>query len=225
MAESINARIDNTALGSFVMDQIGATLDLARSLTKLIPGGSVLQGAVTTSGAPSSAQKALVKITTIDFVVPGLYPIYKPRELLECMQRSQSASDGGCSGGSPGWGNSIQFRTRTDVVLQLVTTSPGTGDASPANAGVSAENSAAVNTALTSAAQDQVNATGIATVVTVKNVVGDIASGQIAVTVVCPDANESDTVKKAAGKALPPKVFQKAMPSAKTVTVQCDNGA
>lgn len=223
MAESINAHIDNTAIGSFVMDQIGKTLDLARTFTKLIPGvGTALQGAVVTTGAQPTAQKALVKITTVDFVVPGVYPIYKPRELMECVARAQNAS-GACSLGTPGWGDNVRFHTRADVVIELVGTSPATGGGSAASAGGSSANSATINANLKSAAQDQIS--GTKSTVTVKNVVGDTSSGVVLVTVACPDPSKSDAVKGQAAKVLMPKVFVKAMSSVKTVKIKCENEA
>jgi uncharacterized membrane protein YgcG len=231
MAESVNAHIDNTAVGSFIFDQLGKTFDLARNLTKLIPGvPTALQGAVLTAdaGQPSS-QKALVKITTIEYVVPGLYPIYKPRELMECVTRSLdagAAADGGpaCSSTAPIWGDILRFHTRTDVVLQLVTTSNDGSGASGSTSGTDT-NSAQINGALKTAAENQVKQTAAG--VTMNDVVGDVSSGQVNVTLSCSgyaNATAAKAAKDKAAKVLIRKIFQSAMPSAKTVAVTCDNG-
>jgi len=225
MNESVNAHIDNTAIGAFITDQIGKTLDLARSAAKLIPGLSALQGQITTTGAQPSAVKALVKITTVEFVVPDIYPVYKPRELMECAVRAPT-TDSGCTSGVAGWGDSLRFHTRPDVLLQVVTTLPsGTADekaGGAASPGATA-NSAAVNAALMGDAQAKLKASGVAA--TVKDVVGDTASGRVSVTIACPDLTNSAALKKAAGRVLTPDVFQGHMPGTTAVLVKCDNGA
>ncbi|HEY1694685.1 MAG TPA: hypothetical protein VGG39_21085 [Polyangiaceae bacterium] len=235
MAETVNASIDNTAIGSFVFDQLGKTFDLVRSAAKAIPGvGSVLQGEVLTADAGQpSGQKALVKITTIDYVVPGVYPIYKPRELMECVARSQNAAataagSPACNSGSPLWGDVLRFHTRTDVVLQLVTTAPPTNDASGQSAAStegSVQNSASTNNSLKAAATKQLQA--VAPGVAVNDVLGDTASGVVSVTLSCggyANAAAAKAPKLQATRALTVKTFQAAMPSAKTVRVTCDNG-
>jgi hypothetical protein len=230
MLESVNGHIDNASIGSFIMDQIGKTADLARSAVKLIPGLQALQGQVATTGPQPSAVKALVKITTVELVVPGVYPIYTSRELMECAMRAPSGASG-CNAGSAGWGNILRFHTRTDVLLQVVTTAPPSGsDGSSGGGGPSpgaAVNSPALNAALMKDAQDQVTATRAN--VTIKDVVGDVASGKIAVTVACPDPSKSKAAamaaKKEAGRIFPPSVFQKDAPSTTAVSIKCDNGA
>jgi hypothetical protein len=225
MAESINAQIDNSAIGTFIMDQVGKTLDLARSLTSLIPGaGSVLQGSVTSAAVTSAqAQKALVEITTIDYVTPDVYPIYKPRELMECVARSKGSTDS-CSALTPGWGEIVHFHTRTRVFLQLVTATSGGGSA-PQQSPPGPLAPDAVNQQLVTAAKAQLTTTGITNTVTVVNVLGVPATGQVAVTVHSVDPSKSAAAKAAAIKALPVKVFQTVMQSAKTVTVKLDTDA
>ena len=99
MLSSVDEQLENGALGQFLMDQIGKTLDVVRSL-----GGMKLglpSSTATTPSAPVTALSAggnagapspppvvhvLVRVRTITYVVPGLYPVLKPQELVSCRE-------------------------------------------------------------------------------------------------------------------------------------------
>lgn len=81
----LDARIDNSALVKPLLDLYSTSLDalgkLARS--KIFPAGDVTgggaQGAIETRDLPPGA-RVTIKVTRVQVVAPGLYPVLKPQE-------------------------------------------------------------------------------------------------------------------------------------------------
>jgi hypothetical protein len=158
--DSTQAKIDNAAFGRLLTDQIGKFLDLlAQIASKAIPlpaaGGAPsaggLQGLL---GRPVKAQPVhvLIRIRTIYYAVPGLYPLLKPRELKELYERiakpegRPASLDNNAIGllqarlfVTPLYGSAVQFHTRSERLLEVVRTSTPPA-ASPANLGSSTPN-------------------------------------------------------------------------------------
>ncbi|MFI5300806.1 MAG: hypothetical protein ACHREM_22205, partial [Polyangiales bacterium] len=116
MLESVDEKVDNSAFKTFLLQQAGKTLDVLRSL------GSMAAGLPTTGlqGQPSAGTNVLVRARTISYVVPGVYPVLKPKELTACQTSP-------CAGVVP-------FHTRSERFFEVVR--------------VDSSSSAAANTAL-----------------------------------------------------------------------------
>lgn len=91
----LDARVDNSALVKPLLDFYSTGLDALSKLakSKILPAGELTgggaQGAIETAELPSGA-RVTVKVTRVQVVAPGLYPILKPKEVSTV---TESASD------------------------------------------------------------------------------------------------------------------------------------
>ncbi|HVW25702.1 MAG TPA: hypothetical protein VHC69_10045 [Polyangiaceae bacterium] len=110
MLESLDAKIDNSAIGNFLMSQAGKTLDLLRSMGGLAAG-------LPTTGLQAEVQgeSVLVRVRTILYATPGIYPVLKPRELASCAASL-------CAG-------VVKFNTRKERFFEVVQLGGGPSDA------------------------------------------------------------------------------------------------
>jgi hypothetical protein len=140
MLESIAVKTDNTALTDALFAQIGKVMDFASTvgLAKLgVPqpseAGTSLQGLVAGPVKPekveAEGEQILIRIRTVTYVVPGVYPIYKPAELKSTKKPADAPP--WAAGGSPDnydvwvftsplWRDTVAFRTRKEVTFEAV---------------------------------------------------------------------------------------------------------
>jgi hypothetical protein len=79
MLSAVDQKIDNTAMTQLVATQIDKTLDVARSLASLklgLPGA----GSDDTKLHAAGGTRITVRIRTIEYVTPGMYPLLKVTE-------------------------------------------------------------------------------------------------------------------------------------------------
>lgn len=119
MMENYGVSIDNRAIANFLFFQIDKTLDVARDLVKLDKGLLAPVTApepeeVDTAGpegfdALISPRRVLLRVHKIEYAVPGLYPVLKPREII------------GKEGyGKSGKNSAVIFDTRSETLVELV---------------------------------------------------------------------------------------------------------
>lgn len=121
MMENAGFTLDNTAVGQFIFQQIGDTLDLARDLVRLDKGllakvagdtppseqegedvaDGTAEGDVRTADAEGRtlAQETtptyvLLKVHTMDVALPGVYPVLKPKEFKKAAIQAPATSGG-----------------------------------------------------------------------------------------------------------------------------------
>ena len=83
----LDARLDNSAVVKPLLDFYSTGLDALSKLakSKIFPAGELVgggaQGAIETADLPPGA-RVTIKVTRVQVVAPGLYPILKPKEAL-----------------------------------------------------------------------------------------------------------------------------------------------
>lgn len=136
MMESVNAEVDNSAIYDFVFQQIDKATDLVTDVVRLDKGllapATASSPDLQSSGGKGAATTVPVtlKVTRVKHAVPGLYPILKPRELIERQRNvrfsihSVTSNDGVLSvipGSSRNVADMVvDFGTREDVIYELV---------------------------------------------------------------------------------------------------------
>lgn len=94
----LDARVDNSAIVKPFLDFYSTGFDALGKLakSKIFPAGELTgggaQGAIETADLPPGA-RATVKVTRVQVVAPGLYPILKPKEVSGTTEASSSTGD------------------------------------------------------------------------------------------------------------------------------------
>lgn len=94
----LDARVDNSALVKPILDFYSTGFDALGKLAKseIFPAGELTgggaQGAIEIAELPPGA-RVTVKVTRVQVVAPGLYPILKPKEVSGVTEASSSTQD------------------------------------------------------------------------------------------------------------------------------------
>ncbi|MBQ0944322.1 hypothetical protein KAK07_13355 [Ideonella sp. 4Y16] len=94
----LDARVDNSAIVKPLLDFYSTGFDALGKLakSKIFPAGELTgggaQGAIETAELPPGA-RVTVKVTRVQVVAPGLYPILKPKEVSGATEASSGARD------------------------------------------------------------------------------------------------------------------------------------
>lgn len=93
----LDARVDNSAIVKPLLDFYSTGLDALSKLakSKIFPAGELTgggeQGAIETAELPPGA-RVTVKVTRVQVVAPGLYPILKPKEESALSEKSDDSA-------------------------------------------------------------------------------------------------------------------------------------